>query len=118
MGGNNTINIAELEERLDSDFDLFVELSELFFEDSSALLKKIEDSISRGDTDALRKSAHTLKGAVSNFSAQKAYDAAYELEIAGKDKMLEKATEQLTTLKDEINEVIDAMKSLVVKGSF
>lgn len=118
MGGNNILNIPELVERLDGDFELFVELSELFFEDSSSLLKKIEDSINNNDSEALRKSAHTLKGAVSNFSAQKAYDAAYDLEVAGKDKVFENAENKLNKLKHEIAEVINAMKSLVVKGTF
>ncbi|HNX24190.1 MAG TPA: Hpt domain-containing protein [Spirochaetota bacterium] len=118
MDSSNILNIPELVERLDGDFELFVELSELFFEDSSSLLNKIEDSIKNSDSEALRKSAHTLKGAVSNFSAQRAYDAAYELEIAGKDKLLENAADKLNTLKNEISEVINAMKSLVIKGSF
>jgi two-component system, sensor histidine kinase and response regulator len=118
MNGNNTLNIPELEERLDGDFELFVELSDLFFEDSSALLIKIEDSIVRKDAEALRKSAHTLKGAVSNFSAQKAYDAAYELEVAGKDKTFDDSAEKFALLKNEIAEVVNAMKLLVAKGSF
>jgi HPt (histidine-containing phosphotransfer) domain-containing protein len=118
MNGNNTLNIPELEERLDGDFELFVELSELFFEDSATLLVKIEDSINREDSDALRKSAHTLKGAVSNFSAQKAYDAAYELEVAGKDKEFDKVQEKLAVLKSEIAEVINAMKALVANKEF
>jgi len=118
MNGNNILNIPELEERLDGDFELFVELSELFFEDSSLLLIKIEDSINKKDSDALRKSAHTLKGAVSNFSAQKAYDAAYELEIAGKDKSFENIQEKSATLKKEIADVINAMKELILKNNF
>jgi two-component system, sensor histidine kinase and response regulator len=118
MNGNNILNIPELVERLDGDFELFVELSELFFEDSSSLLNKIEDSIKKSDPEALRKSAHTLKGAVSNFSAQKAYDAAYELEIAGRDKVFENAMDKFATLKNEIAEVINAMKGLALKGSF
>lgn len=118
MNGNNTLNIPELEERLDGDFELFVELSDLFFEDSSTLLGKIEDSIEKKDSDALRKSAHTLKGAVSNFSAQRAYDAAYELEIAGKDKVFDNSAEKFALLKNEIEEVVNAMKLLIAKGSF
>ncbi len=118
MDSNNVLNIQELSERLDGDFDLFVELSELFYEDSSSLLNKIEDSIKKNDSESLRKSAHTLKGAVSNFSAQRAYDAAYELEIAGKDKVFENAAEKFNSLKHEIDNVINAMKSLVIRKSF
>ena len=118
MNGNNVLNIPELAERLDGDFELFVELSDLFFEDSLSLLNKIEESIRKNDPEALRKSAHTLKGAVSNFSAQKAYDAAYELETAGRDGVFDSAPEKFSMLKNEIAEVINAMKSLVVKGFF
>ncbi len=118
MNGNSVLNIPELEERLDGDFELFVELSELFFEDSSALLGKIEESIKERDSDTLRKTAHTLKGAVSNFSAQKAYDAAYELEVAGKDKKLDDAPEKLEALKKAISDVKDEMKKIVSRKSF
>jgi HPt (histidine-containing phosphotransfer) domain-containing protein len=118
MDVNSVLNVPELAERLDGDFELFIELSELFFEDSSSLLKKIEESINKNDSEALRKSAHTLKGAVSNFSAQKAYDAAYELELAGKDKAFENVSDKLTTLKSEINDVISAMKQLVLNKAF
>jgi len=118
MNSDNVLNIPELEERLDGDFELFLELSELFVEDSSALLEKIADSIKSGDSDALRKSAHTLKGAVSNFSAQKAYDAAYALEIAGKENRLDLAPERLDVLKKEIAETIEAMKQLASRKSF
>lgn len=118
MNVDEIMNIPELEERLDGDFDLFVELSELFFEDSLTLLNKIEDSINRKDSESLRKSAHTLKGAVSNFSAQGAYNAAYDLEVIGKNSEFEEADGKLLSLKNEIESVIAAMKSLAAKGSF
>lgn len=118
MDSNNILNIQELSERLDGDFDLFVELSELFYEDSSMLLKKIGDSIEKKDSEALRKSAHTLKGAVSNFSAQRAYDAAYQLELAGKDKLFDDVDKKFESLKHAIDEVINAMKTLVAAKSF
>ena len=115
---SSVINVADLAERVDNDFELFVELSELFFDDSVSLINKIGDSIKKGDSDALRKSAHTLKGAVSNFSAQRAYDAAYELELTGKNNEMEKAGEKFNSLKVEIDLVIEEMKSMVNKGSF
>lgn len=118
MSGDSVLNITELEERLDGDFPLFIELMELFFEDSKSLLIKINDSISRNDGEALRKSAHTLKGAVSNFSAQRAYDAAYELELAGRNAEFKAAPDKYASLEREIAEVIIAMKDLAEKGNF
>ena len=115
---SSVINVMDLAERVDNDFELFIELSELFFEDSVSLLNKISDSIKKGDPDALRKSAHTLKGAVSNFSAQRAYDAAYELELTGKNNEMGNAYENFNSLKVEIDLVINEMKSMIEKGSF
>jgi two-component system, sensor histidine kinase and response regulator len=118
MAGSNIINVPELAERVDNDFELFIELSELFFDDSVSLINKISDSINKGDPDALRKTAHTLKGAVSNFSAQSAYDAAYDLEIVGKNNELESADKKFNLLKREIDLVVQEMKSMIEKGSF
>lgn len=118
MTPNEIIKHSELEERLDRDFDLFTELTDLFFDDSLSLLKKIEDSINRKDADSLRKTAHTLKGAVANFSAPRAYDAAFELETAGRENSLAGADEKFSVLKKEIDNLTLEMKSILKKGSF
>jgi len=118
MTENDIINRAELAERLDRDFPLFTELTDLFFDDSLSLLKKIEDSISRGDSDALRKTSHTLKGAVANFSATRAYDAAFALETVGKENRMSEAEEKFSALKKEIENLTAEMKSILKQGSF
>ncbi len=118
MTANEIINRAELEERLDRDFSLFAELTDLFFDDSLSLLKKIEDSITRKDSDSLRKTAHTLKGAVANFSAPRAYDAAFALETAGRENSLDDAEEKFNLLKKEIDNLASEMKSILKQGSF
>ncbi len=73
MNIEDIINRKELSERLDGDFELFKELVEIFLTDSDKLIKNIEDAINDKDSEKIRKSAHTLKGAVSNFSAEKSY---------------------------------------------
>ncbi len=112
------INRSELEERLDGDFSLFGELTDLFFDDSIALLKKIEDSIKTKNAESLRKTAHTLKGAVANFSATKAYEAAFALEISGRDNSLDDAEEKFSILTKEIENLTIEMKSILKQGSF
>jgi HPt (histidine-containing phosphotransfer) domain-containing protein len=118
MGAANVINIPELIDRLDNDFELFVELVELFEDDSSALLDKIEAAINSREHEILRKAAHTLKGAVANFSAPAAFEAASTLEQTGKNMDLEGAEEQFCTLKSETEAVLSEMKRLIAKGSF
>lgn len=118
MSRNEPINRNELAERLDNDFELFKELAELFFDDSASLTGRIKEAIDAGDMEGLRKNVHTLKGAVSNFSADGAYDAAFELETAGRNKNTGGLAEKLSTLKTEIETVILDMKSMIEKGSF
>ncbi len=118
MGATTVINIPELIDRLDNDFELFVELVELFVDDSSTLLSKIEAAVNSSDHETLRKAAHTLKGAVANFSAPAAFEAASKLEQTGKNMTLEGAEDQFHILKSEIEAVLAEMKRLTEKGSF
>ncbi len=118
MATDNVINRTELADRLDNDFDLFIELANLFFEDSKTLLDRIKKSIDENDADSLRKSAHTLKGAVSNFSAISAYDAAYELELAGKENRIDESVQLYVNLENEIDKAILEMNELITRGSF
>ena len=117
MSNNVIINRPELADRLDNDFELFSELTDLFFEDSESLLEKIDNAIKAGDCEGLRKSAHTLKGAVSNFSALAAYDAAFVLEQAGRDKKIEGADELFSKLQDEIKKVVGEMRLIIASGT-
>jgi two-component system, sensor histidine kinase and response regulator len=110
---NDFINRKDLAERLDNDIELFRELAELFIEDSTFLMEKIQNSIESSDANQLRKSAHTIKGSVSNFSAQKAYDSAFRLETIGKNEELDKAETAFKELRDEVNNLKEAMKLLV-----
>lgn len=118
MKASVVINIPELAERLDNDFELFLKLLELFTDDSEFLILSIEDAIKNRDHEALRKAAHTLKGAVANFSAPAAYKAVSILEKTGKDVELTGAKDQLLKLKSEIESVLKEMKRISEKGSF
>ncbi len=118
MSRSEAINRQELSERLDNDFDLFKELTVLFFDDSVTLMNRIKASIDSGDMEGLRKNSHTLKGAVSNFSAQGAYDASFVLESSARDSISDGLTEKYQVLENEIKAVIDDMKSIIDKGSF
>ncbi len=118
MGDTAIIDVPELIERLDNDFELYLELLDLFINDSASLISRIENAIINRDSEALRKAAHTLKGAVANFSAPAAYDAASILEKTGKSKELTNAEAQFLKLKTEIDSVIKEMKKISQKGSF
>jgi len=109
----DVINRKELAERLDGDMELYRELAELFIEDSQKLMNNIMGAIKEKDADKLRKYAHTIKGSVSNFSAQAAYDAAFELENMGRNSEMDKAEQAFEALKDKIQQAREAMQMLM-----
>ena len=55
---------------------------------------------------------------MANFSAPRAYDAAFELETAGKENDLNQAEEKFDTLKKEIDNLAGEMRSILKQGSF
>jgi PAS domain S-box-containing protein len=100
-------------DRVGGDLELLIELAGMFMEDYPQLLAEIEGALRNGDSDALRQSAHTLKGAVGNFSAQNAYDAAYALEQIGRSGDLSDATGAYRVLKQELERLQPLLGALV-----
>ena len=80
------IDQAELLERMDNDWDLLVELVEMFADEASDLYSEIEKAIQTNDSQLLFRSAHTMKSAVGNFSAKRVQQLALELEMMGREK--------------------------------
>jgi two-component system sensor histidine kinase/response regulator len=100
-------------DRVGGDLELLIELAGMFMEDYPQILAEIESALRNGDSDALSASAHTLKGAVGNFSAQNAYDAAFALEQIGRSGDLSEATSAYRVLKQELERLQPMLGSLV-----
>ena len=119
--GHDVVNIKELIdydsllERVGGDTEFLNELFDIFLEDSSNLLKEIKENIDQNDHEALSRTAHKLKGSISNFVPQgPIFDAAKFLEFAGRDNRMQEAKEgygnletQLATLHSSIRYYAD-----------
>jgi HPt (histidine-containing phosphotransfer) domain-containing protein len=79
-----TIDITAALDRVGGDEELLKEIAVLFLGEYPDLLQKIRDGLDRGDSSAVERFSHSLKGAVANFSAQSAFSAAFELESLGR----------------------------------
>lgn len=99
-------------DRVEGNRELLQEIVELFFDETPGLLSAIQESITRGDAKALGRAAHTLKGAVSNFAAQGAYDVAQRLEVLGRSKDLTNVEEVHAELEREITRLKGALAAL------
>jgi two-component system sensor histidine kinase/response regulator len=75
---------AGLLDRVEGDTELLREIVELFLADCPRMLAEVQAAIGAGDPVALKRSAHTLKGAAANFGATAAVALSLELETIGK----------------------------------
>jgi HPt (histidine-containing phosphotransfer) domain-containing protein len=98
--------------QVEDDKGLLQELIGLFFEGIPKLLSAIQESITRRDARALERAAHTLKGAVSNFGAKSACDAALRLEIIGRDGDFPHSEEAYVKLEKEVTRLGGALAAL------
>jgi len=73
-----------LMELTDGDHELLQDLVETFLEGVPEHLRQIEEGLAAGDLEAVHRAAHALKGAVANFSAPGAFEAARALDDAAR----------------------------------
>ena len=99
--------------RVDHDHELLREVASLFFEDTPRLLAEVRHAITRGDGKALERSAHTLKGSISNFGARVASEVALNLEQMGRQGDFTRAAELFGQLEEQIALLIPALEALL-----
>ncbi len=95
--------------RVDNDMELFREIAALFFDDSVKLLGEIREAITLGDMQKLELAAHTLKGAISNFFAKEAFDAALKMEMLAREKKLRELDSVYSELDHQIERLVTAL---------
>jgi CheY-like chemotaxis protein len=74
----------------------------IFQTDSEKTLARIREAIAQQDAEGLRTAAHALKGSAANFLARTAVDAAYQLEVMGRERNLGGAESACRHLETEI----------------
>jgi two-component system sensor histidine kinase/response regulator len=70
--------------RVGGDTELLKEIGVLFVEDYPKLMDELRAAADRGDAKNVERTAHGLKGSVSNFGAKAAVDAAWAVEQMGR----------------------------------
>ena len=105
-----TFDLSGAMETVLGDEDLFREIAGMFIESCSDYIAKIKEGITGNDAGILEREAHSLKGAVGNFGAKEAYEAAYRLEKLGKEGEMATAEEELSNLERALNELVSEMK--------
>jgi histidine phosphotransfer protein HptB len=116
MDSEQVFNLDEVLDRVDQDWDTFQMIAELLIEHGPNDLAATGAALAAGDADALARSAHRLKGAIAQFCAPAAYEAARQLEVLAKAGDLAAAAEGYATLDREWNRLLAAIRPLIKKG--
>lgn len=106
------IDVDELMSHVGNDKELLAELFEMFREYYPEQLTEIQSGIQKSDSSTIREVAHQLKGAISNFHANEAVEAAKCIEHAGRDEKLEDMPTMYTRLENEISRMCSAIDSI------
>jgi HPt (histidine-containing phosphotransfer) domain-containing protein len=85
----------------------------VFLEHTPDARGRLRDALARRDAAALAAAAHWLKGAVGNFPAPAAMEAAARVERLGRVGDLEGAAVACTTLDAELDRLAARLASLV-----
>ena len=103
------VDFPRLLERVGGDRKALAQLVRIFRTDSPKQAARIRKAIETGDAPALRSAAHAVKGAVSNFAAPAATEAALRLQRMGDTGHLAGAEGALDRLEQEIGRVLEAL---------
>jgi CheY-like chemotaxis protein len=98
-GTSELIDRASLLERVEGDQELLTEMIQIFKEEAPALIMAMHNSLESGDWVVLERSAHSLKGAVSNLSSKTVANAALQLEQNAKNHDVESAEKSLVEVE-------------------
>ena len=107
-------------EHVDGDSRLLADLALIFLEDCPCLIGEIRDFLAKGDSTAVERTAHSLKGRLAFFGMERERELASELEISGRqgksaearrlmtelELKIERAIPEFAVLADSVDEVI------------
>ena len=112
MPPEETLDRKELLALLDGDIALLTELTDIFWENSPALIAQMRSALADRDPPTLTYAAHTLKGSAGNFAAKRALTLIASLETIGATQNFSQAICTMDALEAELACLRTALSSL------
>ncbi len=91
------------------DEEFLREIVEIFLIDIPQQVSEIKKAVNSRNGDALEKSSHKLKGAVSNFGENATFKTALKLETIGKENRLDNVEEIYGILVDDVERLVNVL---------
>ncbi len=111
----SAIDIKELLEQTDNDWELLREAFAILRQESPIELAKLEACFRAADASGVAKSAHTIKGMLANFCAIDAWNAASDIERAALANDLSNGSQLFSQLKNAADAVQSELQQLLEK---
>ncbi|HUH38621.1 MAG TPA: Hpt domain-containing protein [Spongiibacteraceae bacterium] len=100
--------LRELQQVMGNDFVLLIET---FLNDSRIRLAAIDEAIAAGDSEALRRSAHSFKGSASNMAAPLLAELCQRLETLALNGEIAAAPAVVQRIRTEYGHVLEALQT-------
>jgi CheY-like chemotaxis protein len=113
---SSTLDTAAALARVGDDLELLQELAGVFLDECPRLMLELRTAAASADAARVKAAAHGIKGAVDNFGAKPAFEAALRLETLGRIGDLAGVEEALQNLEGEIERLKPALTSLALSG--
>jgi two-component system, sensor histidine kinase and response regulator len=107
----SAFNESAFLERLDGNRESASLLVGAFLEEYPQLLRTLQSAVASRDTKTTARTAHALKGAVSNFAAPKAHEAAFRLEMLAKEGKVRDFEDGLSDLERELGRLRETLSN-------
>ncbi len=94
------------------DKPIVIEIIDIFINEQPERIERIENAINNKDFDTLKFDAHSLKGVIANFVAEKPHQLARTMEMKGTEKDDSELESLLENLKTATLELVDDLREL------
>lgn len=91
---------------------LFRELLDLYVDDSTKLMQRLEQALAGGDLKSAERIAHTLKSSSANLGATAVSRLCREIEVHGREQALDRMTALLPAARAAHQDAIQALNAL------
>ncbi len=101
------VDFASALERVEGDKSFLKELLNLYFEDFSEKYERLQKAIEQKNFDLIRELGHSLRGSSANLSLTFLQETSLHLEVAGRERNIEKAKKALALIEQEFERLKD-----------
>jgi len=115
ISDSQPVDLETALKRMEGDRELFDELLNIFINHVPSLLNDLRSAVGKDDSESVRITAHSLKGAASNICAEPTRAIAERIELMSKAGHMKNVEGALSELEESINNLKDYMGKLETK---